>query len=410
MTDFLLNECGDLDYTNGRLTIVTGVDAIRQRWLIYIRTYLDEWFLDRTIGVPYFQRVLKKAVSRDVLKQVFRDATLAVPGVLQVTSVVVDSLIVATRQAEVTVTCIVTGAEGPETGVFRYTGEIPPGGCDIITSVPETISDQWYWFDPSDLGTVEGSGGSKYAPGSPFVLSNKFAQQQGNILVHALDGSGAAEPTILPVINGRKAVEGQTSTDPQLLCGFGVAGAEAEVRALRASTGHSGDFTVFGVYQPLVAPGAGVFAPLMCFNGVDPPIAGSSQRVLNLLMGGGTGLQLRFQQTLIGGAVQSIDSSVSGVLPTDAWVFALVYGPAAGGLKVVRLWINNTQVLNAAVGIPAVEQTGELAWNDNIDGTSGALSEVLLRANFGDMIGYSRALTAAEIDRVFVYLLNKWGI
>ncbi len=129
MTDILLNDCGDIDYTNGKLTIVTGVDAIRQRWLIYIRTFLGEWFLDQSIGVPYYQRVLKKAVSRNELKQVFKTATLEVPGVVQVVSVIVDNLDTAARRAEVTVTCIVTGDEGPETGVFKYTGTFPPEGC-----------------------------------------------------------------------------------------------------------------------------------------------------------------------------------------------------------------------------------------------------------------------------------------
>lgn len=129
MTDVLLNACGDIDYTGGRLTILRGVDAIRQRWLIYIRTFLGEWFLDQSIGVPYYQRVLKKNVSRSDLKQVFKTATLEVPGVVQVVSVIVDSLDNVTRTAEVTVTCIVTGEEGPETGVFKYTGSIPPEPC-----------------------------------------------------------------------------------------------------------------------------------------------------------------------------------------------------------------------------------------------------------------------------------------
>jgi len=52
-----------------------------------------------------------------------------VPGVVQVVSVIVDSLDVLARRAEITVTCIVTGSEGPETGVFKYTGTFPPEGC-----------------------------------------------------------------------------------------------------------------------------------------------------------------------------------------------------------------------------------------------------------------------------------------
>ena len=68
MTDFLLNDCGDLDFTEGKLTLLTGVDLIRQRWLIHVRTFLGEYFLDESIGVPWFQRVLKKAQKRDKKK------------------------------------------------------------------------------------------------------------------------------------------------------------------------------------------------------------------------------------------------------------------------------------------------------------------------------------------------------
>ncbi len=129
MTDLLLNPCGDIDITEGQLSIVGGADAVRQRWLIYVRTFLGEWFLDQTIGVDYYGRVLKKQISRQVLKQVFTEASLEVPGILQVISVIVDELDVATRYAEVTVTCIIDAAEGPETGAFKYTGQIPPDSC-----------------------------------------------------------------------------------------------------------------------------------------------------------------------------------------------------------------------------------------------------------------------------------------
>ena len=129
MTSILLDECGDWAITEGRTTIVTGADNVRQRWLVYIRTSLGEWFLDQNIGVPYTQVAFAKQISRQTLKQVFSAATLQVPGILQVASVVINDLNTATREADITVTCIIDGAEGPETGVFQYTGAIPPQGC-----------------------------------------------------------------------------------------------------------------------------------------------------------------------------------------------------------------------------------------------------------------------------------------
>lgn len=129
MTSLLMNPCGDIDITAGRVTIVRSGDAVKQRWLVYIRTFLGEWFLDQNIGVPFVQRIFKKQVSRTEIKEVFAAASLEVPGILQVPSVVIDSLDVATRELEVTVNCIIDSAEGPVLEVFRYTGSLPAAGC-----------------------------------------------------------------------------------------------------------------------------------------------------------------------------------------------------------------------------------------------------------------------------------------
>ena len=411
MTDFLLNECGDLDYTDGRLTLVTGVDAIRQRWLIYIRTFLGEWFLDQSIGVPYYQRVLKKAVSRQTLKQVFKDATLEVPGVLQVVSVVVDSLNVATREAEVTVTCVVTGDEGPETGVFRFTGVIPPKGCGVVTDLPQEVAAafQWYWFDPSDLSEVEASpAGGPYVAGAQFELQNKFIGQAGTA---TCDGTGFTVPRILPVLNGRKAIELDESTD-FLACGFGFAG--EQVRSLRGTTGWDFDaptqgdgFTVFGVYQAVDNPSLG-FDPLMTFNGVDTD--GTTRRWLNIRIGSDIqgDLVLRVEQDTVAGAPSSVDAEASGVVPTDPFAFALRY---SFGVTVVfiEVWVNGSQILDTSIATSDVLlQTGEVAWSGSQnDGGSLEFNGSMLA---GEQLGYSRQLDDQEIANVFAYLTPKWGL
>lgn len=130
MTSLLLDECGDLDITAGRMSIVRDADAVKQAWVVYIKTMLGEWFLNTEIGVPYTQRVLSKQITVPALKQIFTTASLEVPGILQVTSVIVTDLNVATRTADITVNVVVDGAEGPETGQFKYTGRLPPE-CEI---------------------------------------------------------------------------------------------------------------------------------------------------------------------------------------------------------------------------------------------------------------------------------------
>lgn len=134
MTSLLMNPCGDIDITAGRVTIVRGGDAVKQRWLVYIRTFLGEWFLDQNIGVPFVQRIFTKQISRTEIKEVFTAASLEVPGILQVPSVVIDSLDVLTRELEVTVNCIIDSDEGPVTGVFKFTGVFPPEGCPTDTT------------------------------------------------------------------------------------------------------------------------------------------------------------------------------------------------------------------------------------------------------------------------------------
>ena len=408
MTDFLLNPCGDLDYTGGTLTIVTGVDAIRQRWLIYIRTFLGEWYLDQSIGIPYYQRVLKKAVSRQGLKQVFKDGTLQVPGVLQVISVVVDSLDVAARTAEVTVTTIVTGDEGPETGVFKYTGEIPPGGCDVSAPVPAAIADQWYWFDPSDFdfvqGGVDGLSGP-YVAGAVFALMNKFEAQQG---AATMDDTGPTSTRIAAVLNGRKAINGFVPADPSLITGLGVS--VNNVAALRPSLGHTGSFTVFGVYQPPFDPGALPGVGLMALDGLDAD--GVTRRWINVRLGANVSDEPLFrleQDTVAGGAATTDTAAAAGVLVTDAWAFALrrTESTISGGNYSV--WINGALLLNeGTLASEELEQVGELTWNAALDGVGVLTTKE--RYRIGDLIGYSAPLSSTDIANVFAYLTEKWGL
>lgn len=399
MTDFLLNPCGDLDYTDGKLTIVTGVDAVRQRWLIYIRTFLGEWFLDQSIGVPYFQRILSKGISRQIIKQVFTEKSLEVPGVIQVVSVIVDNLDTATRFAEITVTTIVSTEEGEETGVFKFTGTIPPDNCGIDTAAPATIGTtlQWYWFDPSDLDFVAGNPGA-YVPGSPVVLENKFEKAVGSAL-----GSGTTDPRITAAANGRKALP--TVGDATLLTGFSTY--SDNIRALRSTTGYASgaSFTIFGVYKPTSDPGAG-FDPLYTFSGSDS--AGTTLRWVNVAIGNIAGeLIFRFSSETDGDAAVFVDSSPSGgALPTDTWAFAHRY--KQGEDIDAQFWINGTQVLDSSVAGNICHTDGEVCWNGNLD-SSGGLTEVN-PLTVGELIGYRGQLSDEDIASIFAYLLPKWGI
>lgn len=73
MSDLLLNSGGDLLIENGLLKITPTIqEATKQRLLIKMRTYLGEWYLDLSQGVPYFQTILRKGTPKDVVDTIFR--------------------------------------------------------------------------------------------------------------------------------------------------------------------------------------------------------------------------------------------------------------------------------------------------------------------------------------------------
>lgn len=75
---------GDLVWHNGPLlkedTTQTQVEVTGQRVLIRLRTWLNEWFMNTTYGVPYEQQILankktsKQAVDLILQQQVFLDS------------------------------------------------------------------------------------------------------------------------------------------------------------------------------------------------------------------------------------------------------------------------------------------------------------------------------------------------
>lgn len=125
MTDIAL----DLDQTsltyrdviveNGDLQLVGGGPAIIQHILQRLGIFLGEWFLDNTIGVPYFQQVLVKNPNQAIIDAIFINQILNVPGVTQVTKYSFTAN-AATRQLTTNFTAQTT------TGIVNYAGLIEP--------------------------------------------------------------------------------------------------------------------------------------------------------------------------------------------------------------------------------------------------------------------------------------------
>lgn len=80
----------DAVFINGPLTR-SGItyfaqDVVAQRLRIRLRTFLGEWFINTDYGLPYFERILKKGVSKTTVDNIFREHILSEPGVIQIES------------------------------------------------------------------------------------------------------------------------------------------------------------------------------------------------------------------------------------------------------------------------------------------------------------------------------------
>jgi hypothetical protein len=87
MTDLLLNlEEHDIYFINGDTPITyENKVTVAQKLKIKLLTFKSEWFLDTTIGIPYFQEILKRGVSKLSIDTIFQEAILSEPEVLEIT-------------------------------------------------------------------------------------------------------------------------------------------------------------------------------------------------------------------------------------------------------------------------------------------------------------------------------------
>lgn len=85
MSDFLMDATtNDLVITDGDLSIASGDDAIRQDLQQTLQTFLGEWFLDTTVGVPYKQQILVKNPNMDIVQADLINAASGVAGITQI--------------------------------------------------------------------------------------------------------------------------------------------------------------------------------------------------------------------------------------------------------------------------------------------------------------------------------------
>ncbi|MGB3276103.1 MAG: hypothetical protein WBA82_07940 [Castellaniella sp.] len=95
------------------LVLADGAVRVAQQIKITLLTFLSEWFLDGTWGVPYLEAVMIKSPNRAQVESIIRAKVRDVPGVTGVPTVQIE-IDAKTRQGRITLPGIQTD-EGPIT-------------------------------------------------------------------------------------------------------------------------------------------------------------------------------------------------------------------------------------------------------------------------------------------------------
>ena len=108
---WLLNSNHDLSIKNGKLRIVYGADEVKQRILVALRHYYQEYFLDVPDGVPWYEVILGSK-DKKTAELIIRRKILEVPGVVGIASLNVQFSATILRQLEFYGTIEVEGYQG----------------------------------------------------------------------------------------------------------------------------------------------------------------------------------------------------------------------------------------------------------------------------------------------------------
>jgi len=121
MTDVAQEVDGDLKVVDNDIPFVNGNEEVQQLLRQRLRTFLGEWFLDLTIGLPYFQEILKKNPNTVAIDAAFKNEILNTPGFLELSTFELD-INAAARQLTVTFTGITTD------GIIDFSEILEVGG------------------------------------------------------------------------------------------------------------------------------------------------------------------------------------------------------------------------------------------------------------------------------------------
>jgi hypothetical protein len=80
-------QTGDLDLTGHRLNLSTDTAYVEQHVRVRCRFFFGEWFLDESLGIPYYRNILIKSPDLDLIRSLFRNVVRTTPDISAVNSV-----------------------------------------------------------------------------------------------------------------------------------------------------------------------------------------------------------------------------------------------------------------------------------------------------------------------------------
>lgn len=87
MIDFELDQVSnDLAFKKNDFSLVESVDQIMQNLAIRLRFFLGEWYLDTTLGIPFYEMILRKNPNQIQIESILKNEIVTTFGVERLTS------------------------------------------------------------------------------------------------------------------------------------------------------------------------------------------------------------------------------------------------------------------------------------------------------------------------------------
>ena len=90
ITDIADGVIGDVKITDGDLTITNERDSIVLRISQKLQFFFAEWFLDKTLGIPYFERILVRNPDPALVDSILKQVVLSVDGITRINQWIIE--------------------------------------------------------------------------------------------------------------------------------------------------------------------------------------------------------------------------------------------------------------------------------------------------------------------------------